>query len=95
MGLPQGRPKGSIELGCSFFLGLWLRLRLGSIPRLRFRGEFLLDLESHCIGIDPVDLGGGAECLSAVSLASGTEQNHSFDNQLAYCAFVGFADKRC
>lgn len=61
--------------------------------RFLFRSELLLDLQGHCIRIDPVDLGGGAECLSAVRLGSSSEQNHGFDNQLADCALVGLADE--
>ena len=94
MGLPRGKPSEiRVLLGCFLRLRSWLFLRFDGLPRFLLRGEFLLDLEGHGIGIHSVDLGGGAENLASVGLGPRGEQNHSFDNQLADCAFVGLADE--
>jgi hypothetical protein len=70
MDLPEGRSKDSDLLSRSFRLRR--SLRLYGFLRL-FRGELLLDLEGHSVGIDTVDLGVTAESLSAVCLSSCSE----------------------
>jgi Alginate export len=91
-GPPMGRARQfAFFLRGSFCLRRWLQLC--GLPRLLFRVELPLDLESHGIGTYPVHLRGGAERLAAIRLSSGREQNHRFDNQLADCAFISLADE--
>jgi len=90
---PKAGPESHDLLSGSLGLCRWFWLWLGGLPRLLLGGELLLDLEGHGIGIDSVHLGGAAQRLPSVCMGSSREQNRSFDNQLADCAFVGLADE--
>ena len=68
---PKVGPESHNYLSRPLWLGRWLRLRLGSFSRLLLRSELLLDFEGHGVGIDTIDLSGGAEGLASISLSPG------------------------
>lgn len=69
---PKTGPKNHSFLSGAFSLRRWFRLWLGSLFGFLLRGELQLHFEGNGIGIDSVDLGGGAESLASVCLGSGS-----------------------
>lgn len=53
MDLPEDRSRVQADLSGSFRFRHRLRFRLGSLSRLLFRDELLLNLEGYGVGIDP------------------------------------------